>query len=212
MIKHFTFNHFGVNCYLIVDEEAKQCAIVDPAAEASYEDAQIAQFLSNQGLTISHILLTHAHVDHIAGLRQCCERFKLPVEMHADGKRLLRQAEAYGSIMGFMVENMSDLETIEINDGDIIKVGDIEIQCLFVPGHCPGSICFVIPSEKAVITGDALFQGSIGRTDLPGGNHQQLIDNLMQKVMTLPDDYRILPGHGEYSTIADEKNYNPFLS
>lgn len=211
MIKHFIFNHFGVNCYLIVDEASKQCAIVDPAAEATYEDAQIVQYIASQGLTVTRILLTHAHVDHIAGLRQCCERFKLPVSMHADGRKLLRQAEAYGSIMGFMVRDMSDLETIEINDGDIIMVGDIEVRCLFVPGHCPGSICYVVPSEKAVLTGDALFQGSIGRTDLPGGNHQELITNLQEKVMTLPDDYRVLPGHGEQSTIADEKSYNPFL-
>lgn len=211
MIKHFIFNHFGVNCYLIVDEASKQCAIVDPAAEATYEDAQIVQYIASQGLTVTRILLTHAHVDHIAGLRQCCEHYGLPVTMHADGRKLLRQAEAYGSIMGFMVRDMSDLETIEINDGDIIMVGDIEVRCLFVPGHCPGSICYVVPSEKAVLTGDALFQGSIGRTDLPGGNHQELITNLQEKVMTLPDDYRVLPGHGEQSTIADEKSYNPFL-
>lgn len=211
MIKHFIFNHFGVNCYLIVDEASKQCAIVDPAAEATYEDAQIVQYIASQGLTVTRILLTHAHVDHIAGLRQCCEHYGLPVSMHADGRKLLRQAEAYGSIMGFMVRDMSDLETIEINDGDIIMVGDIEVRCLFVPGHCPGSICYVVPSEKAVLTGDALFQGSIGRTDLPGGNHQELITNLQEKVMTLPDDYRVLPGHGEQSTIADEKSHNPFL-
>ena len=85
MIKHFTFNHFGVNCYLIVDEVAKQCAIVDPAMEATYEDAQLTQYLSTESLQVTHILLTHAHVDHIAGLRQACERFKLPVTMHRDG-------------------------------------------------------------------------------------------------------------------------------
>ena len=211
MIKQFTFNHFGVNCYLIVDEANRQCAIVDPAAEASYEDAQLIQYISSSSLQVSHILLTHAHVDHIAGLRQACERFKLSVTMHNDGKKLLRQVEAYGSIMGFNVENMENLATIHADEGTIIKVGAIEIECRLVPGHCPGSLCFVIPSEKAVLTGDALFQGSIGRTDLPGGNYQELIDNLKEKVMTLPDEYRVLPGHGEYSTIADEKKYNPFL-
>lgn len=211
MINHFTYNHFGVNCYIIVDDETKQCAIVDPAAEASYEEAQMFQYISSSSLRVTHILITHAHVDHIAGLRQCCEHFKLPVSMHADGRKLLRQAEAYGSIMGFMVENMNDLQVTEIHDGDTFKIGEKQVQCLFVPGHCPGSICYVIPSEKSVITGDTLFQGSIGRTDLPGGNHQELLAKLREKVMTLPDDYRVLPGHGESSTIADEKKYNPFL-
>lgn len=211
MIKHFTFNHFGVNCYLIVDEVAKQCAIVDPAMEATYEDAQLTQYLSTESLQVTHILLTHAHVDHIAGLRQACERFKLPVTMHRDGIKLLRQAEAYGSVMGFDVQSMEDLPTIHADDGTVIMVGNIEVRCLFVPGHCPGSLCFVIPSEEAVLTGDALFHGSIGRTDLPGGNYQELIDNLKKKVMPLPDGYRILPGHDAYSTIADEKRYNPFL-
>ena len=178
MIKHFTFNHFGVNCYLIVDEVAKQCAIVDPAMEATYEDAQLTQYLSTESLQVTHILLTHAHVDHIAGLRQACERFKLPVTMHRDGIKLLRQAEAYGSVMGFDVQSMEDLPTIHADDGTVIMVGNIEVRCLFVPGHCPGSLCFVIPSEEAVLTGDALFHGSIGRTDLPGGNYQELIDNL----------------------------------
>jgi glyoxylase-like metal-dependent hydrolase (beta-lactamase superfamily II) len=211
MIKHFTFNHFGVNCYLIVDEVAKQCAIVDPAMEATYEDAQLTQYLSTESLQVTHILLTHAHVDHIAGLRQACERFNLPVTMHRDGQKLLRQAEAYGSVMGFDVQSMEDLPTIHADDGTVIMVGNIEVRCLFVPGHCPGSLCFVIPSEKAVLTGDALFHGSIGRTDLPGGNYQELIDNLKKKVMPLPDGYRILPGHDAYSTIADEKEINPFL-
>lgn len=211
MIKHFTFNHFGVNTYLVVDENSKKCAIVDPAMEATYEDAQLFGHITQNALTVTHILLTHAHVDHIAGLRQCCERYNLPVTMHDEGKKLLRQAEAYGSIMGFMVENMEDLATTHADEGTMLKVGDIDIECRYVPGHCPGSLCFVIPSEKSVITGDALFQGSIGRTDLPGGNHQELIANLKSKVMTLPDDYRVLPGHEASSTIADEKRYNPFL-
>lgn len=211
MITHFTFNHFGVNCYIVVDEATKRCAIVDPAMVATHEDAQLFGHITQNELTVTHILLTHAHVDHIAGLRQCCERYALPVAMHADGRKLLSQAEAYGSIMGFDVENMGDIKVIEVNEGDILKVGNTDIECRFVPGHCPGSLCFVVPSEKSVISGDALFQGSIGRTDLPGGNHQELIANLKEKVLTLPDDYVVLPGHGEHSTIADEKKYNPFF-
>lgn len=211
MIKQFTFNHFEVNCYLIVDEATKQCAIVDPACEASFEDAQLTQYIAQEQLQVTHILLTHAHVDHIAGLRQVCEHYKLPVTMHAEGRKLLKQAEAYGSVMGFAVDNMGDLEVAEIADGEIIHVGSIDIECRYVPGHCPGSMCYVVPTDKAVITGDALFHFSIGRTDLPGGDYPTLIEKLKSRVLTLPDDYRVLPGHGIASQIGKEKKYNSFL-
>lgn len=212
MIKQFQFNHFEVNCYLIVDPATRNCAIVDPAPEASFEDVQLTQYIEEQGLTVSMILLTHAHVDHIAGLRQCCEHYHLPVSMHAEGRKLLRQAEAYGSIMGFAVDNMGDLEVVELNDNDVLKVGGIEVECRYVPGHCPGSLCFVLPGEKAVITGDALFHYSIGRTDLPGGDYPTLIEKLKTRILTLPDDYRVLPGHGIESVIGKERRYNSFLN
>ena len=211
MIKQFTFNHFEVNCYLIVDEATKQCAIVDPACEASFEDAQLTQYIEAEKLQVTHILLTHAHVDHIAGLRQCCEHYGLPVTMHAEGIKLLSQAEAYGSLMGFAVDNMGDLKTSEINDDDLLHVGNLEVECRYVPGHCPGSMCFVLPADRAVITGDALFHFSIGRTDLPGGDYPTLIDYLKSRILTLPDDYRVLPGHGIASQIGKERKYNSFL-
>ena len=211
MIKQFTFNHFEVNCYLIADPGSKQCAIVDPACEASFEDAQLTQYIEQEQLQVTHILLTHAHVDHIAGLRQCCEHYHLPVTMHAEGRKLLKQAEAYGSVMGFAVDNMGDLEVVEINDNDVLHIGTIEVECRYVPGHCPGSMCFVVPADKAVITGDALFHFSIGRTDLPGGDYPTLIDYLKRRILTLPDDYRVLPGHGIASQIDKERKYNSFL-
>ena len=217
MIKQFTFNHFEVNTYVVVDDrvptagEKRQCAIVDPACEASFEDVQLTQYIEQEQLQVTHILLTHAHVDHIAGLRQVCEHYGLPVTMHPEGRKLLKQAEVYGSLMGFAVDNMDDLKVQEINDNDILKVGGIEVECRYVPGHCPGSMCFVLSSEKAVITGDALFHFSIGRTDLPGGDYPMLIDYLKRRVLTLPDDYRILPGHGIASQIDKERKYNSFL-
>ena len=211
MIKQFTFNHFEVNTYLIVDEATHKCAIVDPACEASYEDAQLVDYIATMSLQVTHILLTHAHVDHIAGLRQCCEHYGLPVTMHAEGRKLLRQAEAYGSMMGFAVDRMDDLKVVEINDNDMLHIGNLEVECRYVPGHCPGSMCFVVPSENAVITGDALFHFSIGRTDLPGGDYPTLIDYLKRRVLTLPDDYRVLPGHGIPSQIGKERKYNSFL-
>lgn len=217
MIKQFTFNHFEVNTYVIVDDrvptagEKRQCAIVDPACEASFEDAQLTQFIEQEQLQVTHILLTHAHVDHIAGLRQCCEHYKLPVTMHAEGRKLLKQAEAYGSIMGFAVDNMGDLKVSTIEDGEVLKMGETEIECRYVPGHCPGSMCFVLPADNAVLTGDALFHFSIGRTDLPGGDYPTLISKLKERVLTLPDEYTVFPGHGIASRIDKEKKYNSFL-
>ena len=211
MVKQFLFNHFEVNSYLIIDEASRQCAIVDPAAEASYEDEQLLQYIGQEGLRVERLLLTHAHVDHIAGLRQACRHFGLPVTMHADGRKLLRQAEAWGSMMGFAVDNMDDLDVEEIADGDMLHVGSLDIECRLVPGHCPGSMCFVLPQERAVLTGDALFHYSIGRTDLPGGDYPTLIEKLKTRILTLPDDYRVLPGHGIASQIGKEKKYNSFL-
>lgn len=211
MIKRFTFNHYEVNCYVVSDEATQQCAIVDPACEASFEDSQLLQYLEEHHLVPAMILLTHAHVDHIAGLRQVCEHFKLPVSMHREGRKLLRQAEAYGAIMGFAVDDMGDLDVVEIEDNEVLKVGGLDVECRYVPGHCPGSMCFVVPADKAVITGDALFHFSIGRTDLPGGDYGTLIEKLKTRVLTLPNDYVVLPGHGIESQIGKERKYNSFL-
>ncbi len=211
MVKQFIFNHYEVNTYLVADPATRQCAIVDPACQASYEDEQLRKYIADMGLTPSYVLLTHAHVDHIAGLRQVCEFYRLPVTMHADGRKLLRQAEAYGSMMGFAVDNMDDLEFNPLEDNQVLQLGETRIECRFVPGHCPGSMCFVLPECKSVITGDALFHFSIGRTDLPGGDYNLLISKLKERILTLPDDYAVLPGHGIASQIGKEKKYNSFL-
>ena len=211
-VKQFVFNHFQTNCYVLWDDETKQCAIVDPCAEAGYEDARLTQFVEENGLKPVSVLLTHGHIDHIAGLRQVCERYGLPVTMHADGMKLLKQAEAYGAVMGFSVRPMDDLPVCFIEDNAMLKiVGQEDIECRYVPGHCPGSMAYVLPSVKMVLTGDALFRGSIGRTDLPGGDYRLLMDSLHNRIMTLPDDYEVLPGHGELSTIGEERRYNGFL-
>lgn len=211
MVKQFTFNHYEVNTYLVVDPATHQCAIVDPACQASYEDEQLRKYIADMGLKPAFVLLTHAHVDHIAGLRQACEFYGLPVSMHPEGSKLLRQAEAYGSIMGFAVDNMDDLEVNPLEDGQVLQLGETQIECRYVPGHCPGSLCFVLPECRSVITGDALFHFSIGRTDLPGGDYNLLIDKLKARILTLPDDYAVLPGHGIASQIGKEKKYNSFL-
>ena len=210
-IKQFELNHFGTNCFVLRDEHTKQCAIVDPGAEATYEEAQVTQYVEKTGIEPKLILLTHAHVDHVAGLKEMCRRYDLPVTMHHDGRVLLRQAEAYGAVMGFEVERMDDLDVQEVEDGDVLMLGEEKIECRYVPGHCPGSMAYVVPSAKVVLTGDALFKGSIGRTDLPGGNYQLLIEKIHSRLLTLPDEYEVLPGHGDISSIGMERMYNGFL-
>jgi glyoxylase-like metal-dependent hydrolase (beta-lactamase superfamily II) len=210
-VKQFVFNHFQTNCYVVWDEATKECAVVDPCAESSYEDERLVRFVEENGLKVVRIMLTHAHVDHIAGLREACERYKLPVTLHRDGVKLLKQAEAYGSMMGFGVTAMDSLVCDFIEDNDVLKIGEGEVECRYVPGHCPGSMAYVLKDAQMVLTGDALFCGSIGRTDLPGGSYPLLIEKIRNRIMVLPDEYQVLSGHGEISTIGDERRYNGFL-
>lgn len=210
-IKRFTFNHFATNCYLIYSEESKACAIVDPTAETPFEESRLAQFIDQCSLSPQYILLTHAHVDHIAGLKYVCDKYCLPVTMHPDGTSLLAQAPDYGRMMGFSVPSLADLSVRHVGDKERLALGDDEIECRFVPGHCPGSMCYVLHDERQVITGDALFRLSIGRTDLPGGDYDLLMKKIKGEILTLGDDFQILPGHGDDSTIGYELKCNGFL-
>lgn len=210
MIKQFTFNHFETNCYVVIDEASKECLIIDPCMEGSYEDSALFQYITEQKLTPKKLALTHAHVDHLAGLKKTANRYGLPVTMQACGKKLLAQADAYGAVMGFNVESPEDIEIDPILEGSQMQIGETIVKCLDVSGHCIGSTAYLIESERKVITGDALFCGSIGRTDLPGGDFDLLQKNIREKLLILDDDYAVLPGHGDCSTIGDER-HNPFL-
>ncbi len=207
-VKQFVFSHFMENCFVVWDEDSKEASVIDPGAYGQFEVDELFHFVDKNGLTLKYILLTHAHIDHIAGLRQVCEHYHLPVTMHADGMKLLGQAEVYGSVMRFdNVPNMNDLNTVFIKDGDVVG----PFECRYVPGHCPGSMAFVLHEDKMVFTGDALFRGSIGRTDLPGGNYDQLIKSIRTQILSLDDRYEVLPGHGDVTSVGEEKMYNGFL-
>ena len=207
-VKQFVFSHFMENCFVVWNEDSKEASVIDPGAYGQFEVEELFHFVDKNGLTLKYILLTHAHIDHIAGLRQVCEHYHLPVTMHADGMKLLGQAEVYGSVMRFdNVSNMNDLNTVFIKDGDIVG----PFECRYVPGHCPGSMAFVLHEDKMVFTGDALFRGSIGRTDLPGGNYDQLIKSIRTQILSLDDRYEVLPGHGDITSVGEEKMYNGFL-
>lgn len=209
-IKEFTFNHFEENTYIVWDE-TKSCVIIDPGMNSQTENQRLAQFISDNGLCPIKVLLTHAHIDHIAGLLFVCETYKLPVTMHSDGKSFLAEAQSYGMAMGFDVKDMSSLEIDSISDNNDITFGNNKLKALYVPGHAAGSMAYMIDEPNVVFTGDVLFRQSIGRTDLPTGDYDVLMEMLKTKILTLADGCEVLPGHGPNTTIGDEKNLNPFL-
>lgn len=209
-IKEFVFNHFEENTYIVWDD-SKQCAIIDPGMSTVAENSKLAQFISDNGLRPVKVLLTHAHIDHIAGLRFACETYSLPITAHADSMAFLKQAESYGSMMGFDTKNMDDIAFEGIDESSAITVGDTSIKALYVPGHAAGSMAYVLENPNVVFTGDVLFRQSIGRTDLPTGDYDVLMKMLNTKILMLDNDCEVLPGHGPNTTIGDEKNMNPFL-
>ncbi len=195
---------FQVNCYILEPEQGK-AIVIDPGDDTD----QIADLLKDKGLTPIAYLMTHGHVDHITSLREIAEKFPAPIALHADDA-----AWAFGEesrIMPFL-EVPSKPEEIAIDLKERREIADLGTPCevIHTPGHTPGSVCFYFPRCSVVVTGDTLFAGSVGRTDLPGGNARTLAESL-NKLKELPDDTQVLPGHGPASTIGNEKRTNYFM-
>jgi len=205
----FTFNPFQENTYLVWDDE-KKCAIIDPGCYDAYERQELVEFIETMGLTPTKLLNTHCHVDHVLGNRFVAEQYGLSLEMHENDLPVLNAVPNYARHYGFETGEMIQ-PSIFLRDGDSVSVGKLKFEILHVPGHSPGSICFYHKESAQIISGDALFYGSIGRTDLPGGNHMQLIQSIKSKLLTLEDSVAVLSGHGPKTTIGNERNHNPFL-
>lgn len=207
----FQFSLFGINTYVVYDPATTCCAIIDPGMLGLQEEKAMADFVSKNNLKVTHIINTHLHLDHAVGNNFLKDTYKVPVLAHKDdeplGERMQQQAYMFGINEKFNGVEISDYLT----DGEIIKIGNGELKVLCVPGHSPGSVALYDKEDGFVIAGDALFKGSIGRTDLPGGNHSQLISSIRDKLLTLPDDTIVYPGHGPATTIGDEKRSNPYL-
>lgn len=207
----FQFSLFGINTYLVFDPDKKECAVIDPGMSTPEEEKAIEDFIAEKGLTLTNIINTHLHIDHVAGIPFLRKKFGAPVLAHEGDKFLgdgiSDQARMFGLDM--------PLENIEISEylkaGDVIKIGDGKLEVIEVPGHSKGSIALYDPDGHFLISGDALFKGSIGRTDLPGGNYKELIGSIEDNLLSLPEDTVVLPGHGPASTIGEEKKSNPFL-
>jgi|TARA_B100001971_G_C18228638_1_gene562373 glyoxylase-like metal-dependent hydrolase (beta-lactamase superfamily II) len=209
-LKKFTFNPFQVNTYLISDETG-ECIIIDPAMDGSIEEAEIAEYIKIHNLTPVMLLLTHAHVDHIGGTNFMVEKYGLKLTAHRDCVPFLTNASAYASTFGLSIDSRMEIQNF-IDENNEVKFGNSVLKVLFTPGHANGSLCFYSPESNFVITGDVLFNQSIGRTDLPTGNYDLLQNSIWEKLFTLPDDTVVYPGHGPETTIGFEKVNNPFVA
>lgn len=210
-IQQFTFNMFGVNTYILWDETSHEAAIIDPGMIDVAEERLLDNFIERNNLKITHLINTHLHLDHAFGDRHIKNLYRIEIEAHQSddflGKNIPAQARAFG-----IGQETTPVE-IERNlcEGDKIMIGDEALEVLHVPGHSPGSIVLYAPKSGFLIAGDVIFKNSIGRTDLAGGNGPELISGIQSKIMTLPPDTIIYPGHGPSTTIEAEATFNPYL-
>lgn len=211
-IQSFEFNLFGVNTYVVWDESTKDAAIIDPGMASSDEQRTLIDFIEMHQLSVRHLINTHLHIDHTLGNDLIAQRYNTLTEAHSADAPLGQARAAQAQMFHLRIPTPSPLQIgIELNDGDKINIGKEYLQVISVPGHSPGSIALYCPQSGFVITGDALFQGSIGRTDLPGGNHAQLISSISNRLLTLPENTIVYPGHGAPTSIGHELRYNPFI-
>ena len=208
-IEVLTFNPVQENTYLIFNEK-NECIIIDPGCYYDNEKETLAVAIEGKNLTPKLLLNTHCHLDHVFGNKFIAEKYRLTLQLHKADEQMLKMAPASGLMFNLPFDNYSG-EFIFLNEGDIISLGEDQLEVIHAPGHSPGSICFYSKAQNFLIGGDVLFYNSIGRTDLPGGNHEQLIKSIKEKVFALPDEVTVYGGHGVETTIGYEKRTNPFL-
>ena len=205
----FTFNPFQENTYVLYNEH-KKAIVIDPGCYFPAEQEQLYQFIESTGLEVVQLLNTHCHLDHVFGNKWVYETFKTPLCIHPDEEPMLKMAPLSGEKWGLPFENYNG-PIQYLQPGDTILLGNDALKVILAPGHSPASICFYCEFESFLIGGDVLFRESIGRTDLPGGNHEQLLTSIREQLFTLPNDVKVYPGHGLTTTIGHEKRHNPFM-
>ncbi len=195
---------FAANCYFVKKSDSQKCVIIDPGGDAEL----LLDKLLDLNLELQALLITHGHIDHVMALSEISKKIPVPVYAHKDDKQLLENIKIQGQMFG-----LSEFEqpTISnwIQESDLIEIAGLKIKVLHTPGHSPGGCCYLLNSK--IFVGDTLFESSIGRTDLPGGDYDLLISTIKTKLFSLPDEMIVYPGHGETTTIGHEKKYNPFL-
>ncbi len=204
IIKNVVVGPLEVNCYIIGCEDTKEAAIIDPGDNAD----EIIRIIEMDGLKPMFIINTHAHFDHIGGVKVIQDHFKIDFILHEDDLFLVENASEQATAFGLKPISKPEVSKY-VNDGEEINLGNMSIKVIHTPGHSPGCVCYY--SDNNVFVGDTLFAGSIGRTDLPGGSYETLINSVKDKLFSLSDNTIVHPGHGPSTTIENEKNHNPFL-
>src|SRR6266436_1945248 len=194
------------NCSVIGDEATREAMVIDPGDDI--ED--VAAIIRKHNLKVKQIVITHAHIDHVGGAMKLRALTGAPILLNQNDYALLKMLDVQATWIGMATPGKVEVDQT-LGQADVVKAGSLEGQVLHTPGHTEGSICLYFPAEKKLIAGDTLFAGSIGRTDLPGGSFEKIIRSLHDKVLELPDDTVVIPGHGPLTTIGDERQSNPFL-
>jgi hydroxyacylglutathione hydrolase len=208
-IKSFVFSPIQENTYLLYNE-FNNCIIIDPGCYFDAEKEQLTQFIKQSGLLPKMLLNTHCHLDHVFGNKYIAETYTLTPQIHPKEKVVLEFAPTSGLMYNLPFDNYTG-EFIFLKEGDKMLLDKDELTVIEAPGHSPGHICFYCKAQNFLIGGDVLFNRSIGRTDLPGGNHEQLIKNIKEKLLILPEETVVYSGHGPATTIGEEKRENPYL-
>ena len=209
-IKRFEFNMFPVNCYVLWDE-TKEAAIIDAGCYYREEQEQLKSFIDSHGLVPKHLLNTHLHLDHIFGNAFAGRAFGLKTEASQADEFLLDKAPEFCHTFGFEINEPPAPIGHYLQDGDTVTFGHTRLEVIGVPGHSPGGLAFYCPEARCLFSGDSLFHGSIGRADLEGGDFDLLRTSILKKLFVLPDDTVVYPGHGDATTIGEEKIENPFF-